>query len=198
MKVRTSVDFLQKQKIVCYLFQRSWNGKLPWGAFSKCAQCFNMHKNTVIGVWRHYEQLAKNFADLPYPKIMCHQNGNTWPVFYDREEMWQIILDLPISARTTIQGIATHLGISTGTVQNLIHKEGIILPYKNKIKSTLSNLNKWVRVEYCMDKHNAATGFVTYKNMANVVMSDEKWFYLTQSAMKTYLVEGEQAPHRTT
>ena len=134
---------------------------------------------------------------MPIGCLPCGRRNNGRPVFYDREELLQEIRTLPVTQRTSVRDIASNVGVAPCTVARIIRDENLIVRHENNIKPALTKENQFARVEYCLDKRDWATGLATYIPFTNICFLDEKWFYISQVSMKTYLCVGEEPPYWT-
>ena len=107
------------------------------------------------------------------------------PYFYDCNKLLAEICSLPITQRTSIWDIASNPGVVHCTVAQIIRNENLIVWHENKIKHALTEENHLVKLEYCLDKRDWATGLATYVPFTNILFLDEKWFYISHVSLKT-------------
>ncbi|KAK9723577.1 hypothetical protein RND81_05G009400 [Saponaria officinalis] len=108
------------------------------------------------------------------------------------------VRSIPLSKRSTLTKLATHMNLHISTVTRLV-KKGSIRRHSNAIKPALTDANKIARVKWCLGKIVKSTlnDGLLFEPMYNVVHIDEKWFLMTKTAQNYYLLPDEIEPHRT-
>ena len=141
MKNRRTLSIKEIQSILVFLFERFKDGQLERGALALAGYVCKLCHSTISRIWNHWHASSPTLP-VPHPKVSCGRAGNGQSFFYDREEMIAVISELPIISCTMIQDIASHLRVSSSTVQRIIADEEILRPHYNKIKHTLLKDNK--------------------------------------------------------
>ncbi|KAF0709244.1 hypothetical protein AaE_012926, partial [Aphanomyces astaci] len=102
------------------------------------------------------------------------------------------LLQVPLANRTTLRSISAHTGISRGSLHRYL-KAGMFRAHSNAIRPTLTDANKYNRMKF-------ALGFVQhdmeFDELLDYVHIEEKWFYITKTTRRYYLVPGEREPER--
>jgi hypothetical protein len=108
------------------------------------------------------------------------------------------VADIPLNRRGTIRSLAYALKISKSSVHRLF-KEGLLRRHFNASRPYLKEENKQARLRWVLSKLDASTlpNNPKFKNMKNIIHSDEKWFNGTQKNKTMYLHPDEEDPHRT-
>ena len=110
----------QKREILGACLAMRVNGDLPRGSFAKIARNMSVGAKSVARLWlaaestRAAEKVAspdcrmKKAAPREYRKI------------YDREQMKEAILAIPLWKRTTVRNLAHELNMPKSTVQDIL------------------------------------------------------------------------------
>jgi hypothetical protein len=72
-------------------------------------------------------------------------------------------------------------------------KKGVFRSHSNAIKPVLTDANKYRRLQFAL---SFVQPTLEFNEMLDVVHLDEKWFYLTKTSRRYYLVPGEAEPNR--
>nr|GMC68321.1 Transposase, Tc1-like protein [Ipomoea batatas] len=105
---------------------------------------------------------------------------------------------IPLNRRTTIRSMATALNMSKTSLHRRV-KEGSLKSHSNAIKPLLTEENRKVRLQFCisMIDSNSPPHNPSFIDMYDHVHIDEKWFFLSKSSQKYYLLPDEDEPYRT-
>ncbi|XP_057771833.1 uncharacterized protein LOC130991537 [Salvia miltiorrhiza] len=78
-------------------------------------------------------------------------------------------------------------------------QEKKLKPHTNAIKPFLTTQNKLCRLRWSLKQLSGVSedGFIPFQSMYNTIHIDEKWFYLTKTNDRYYLLPDEEEPHRT-
>jgi hypothetical protein len=110
----------------------------------------------------------------------------------DLERMAQI----PLKRRTNIRSLAAALDVAPATLHRRF-KDGMInLRHSNALKPALTEENKRQRLQFCLGNLEC-TLFQPHPQssaMFNTVRIDEKWFFMSRTADKLYLLPTEDEP----
>jgi hypothetical protein len=170
------------------------------GAITAAAKKFAVTKQVASRIW---VRAKKNFKDnniqayRASPKKKGRRIGEH--LQYNRDEVSEAISRLPYYKRRTLDLISGSLGISKTTIHRIYRNDKVIIKHTNNIKPSLTDQNKFFRVMYCFDKVNGIreNGNNYFYSSHFDVHLDEKWFFITQTQQKMYLVEGEEGPERS-
>ncbi|XP_071739090.1 uncharacterized protein [Rutidosis leptorrhynchoides] len=182
----------QRQAIYQRLLQESSNGKLRKGSISDIANSYDVYTKTISRIWGrgklHVNE--ESMADVSLKKSKSVGRKKKKINFGE-------VKDLPFRRQSNIRSIANSIGVSKSTLQRRV-QEGALRPHTNAVKPDLTEANKMARLEFCFSKINRSlsNNDSTFDDMFNVVHIDEKWFYLTKSSRRYYLVPGEDEPLR--
>ena len=145
-----------------------------------------------MSVWHLFEQQrADGVGDI---KLRNSRGGNSGRKRIDVDKYKELLTDIPLKNRTTQRAVATQLGLSQQTLRNNLKRLGLRAASRF-LKPLLTEEGKKKRVDWALrwvrDRHGGARVFDT---MDNVVMVDEKWFFIKKNGQRYYLGEGEDLP----
>ncbi|XP_042016761.1 uncharacterized protein LOC121764771 [Salvia splendens] len=100
--------------------------------------------------------------------------------------------------RSTIRKVASKMEVSKTTIGRFL-KSNQLKPHTSAIKPTLTETNKIERMKWCLShiQTTLAEGKLLYHSMHNIVHIDEKWFYMTKTSDRYYLLPDEDVPYRS-
>ncbi|XP_042006025.1 uncharacterized protein LOC121754786 [Salvia splendens] len=192
-RVSLTLTAQEKNLIAQFLLQRSKAGVLPRGSFTEAAKRFGIHKRTSLRIWK----VSKQQMDRGEPVIMRSRASG-----YQHKD--KLMLDeekfrnLSMLERSTIRKVASKMEVSKSTIGRFI-KSRQLKPHTSAIKPTLTEANKLARMKWCLS-HIQLTleeGKLLYHSMHNIVHIDEKWFYMTKTSDRYYLLPDEDVPYRS-
>nr|ABF93607.1 transposon protein, putative, Mariner sub-class [Oryza sativa Japonica Group] len=96
--------------------------------------------------------------------------------------------DISILSRTTIQDVATQLGVSTSKVYRM-KKEGAIKRVSSSLDPHLTDQHKIDRLKWCiemLDPRSVPHNLV-FKPLFDFIFIDEKWFNITRKTVRYYV-----------
>ncbi|XP_042051355.1 uncharacterized protein LOC121796606 [Salvia splendens] len=192
-RVSLALNSQQKNLIAQFLLQRSKAGVLPRGSFTEAAKRFNIHKRTALRIW----QISKQQIDRGEPVMM--QGKATGYQHKDKlmqdEEKFR---NLSMLERSTIRKVASKMEVSKTTIGRFI-KSNQLKPHTSVVKPILTESNKIARMKWCLAhiQPTLADGKLLYHSMHNIVHIDEKWFYMTKTSDRYYLLPDEDVPYRS-
>ncbi|KAI3665034.1 hypothetical protein L6452_43650 [Arctium lappa] len=183
----------QRQDIYRSLLQQSSDGKLKKGSISDLAAQYGVSTRTVSRIWHLAKLQAYNGSTIDVSSKMPKVVGRK-RLQIDLNQVSQI----PLRRRTNIRSIAKSLSVSKSTLHRRI-KEGALRPHTNAIKLDLTHANKKSRLEFCLSMvtRPSLSSNPTFYDMFNVIHIDEKWFYMSKSSKRYYLLPDEDEPLRT-
>ena len=128
-------------------------------------------------------------------KIDTGKNSCKWDIVLLQEAIKQV----PYSLRQTYTMTHQELGVPRSTVYWMV-KRGHFINHTATVKPTLGEVHKVGRVMYAIDHIDPTTvnNIMRFKEDYDVVYVDEKWFNITQIAMRCILAPGEKGPQRKT
>lgn len=189
---RNNLDEKMRQRLIEHLLSGSTAGKLGRGDILNAAKKFKCSRYQVMGVWNRFEQQkADGVTDI---NLRNNRGGNSGRKRFDVEKYKDELKDIPLKNRTTQRAVANQLGLSQQTLRNNLKHLGMRAASRF-LKPLLTEEGKKKRVDWALrwvrDRHGGARVFDT---MDNVVMVDEKWFFIKKNGQRYYLGEGEDLP----
>ena len=128
-------------------------------------------------------------------------------LLHNREALKQRSRLVPLNKKKTYRSLAKQLGVSHQLVFRLLRKEQVFRRHVSGLKPTLTDANKWWRLEWAVDKidplstkktHSTrSTPKLVHRNLMNEAHLDEKWFFLCEEGARCILVSDEKDPVRT-
>ena len=91
----------------------------------------------------------------------------------------------------TVRDLAQGLGVSKSTIHKLIRVEKVIYPHSNALLPLLTEQDMLTRFFYARSR--LETGENVFKGAFDKIHVDEKWFFITEIALRTYLTANEKA-----
>ncbi|XP_047961430.1 uncharacterized protein LOC125206185 [Salvia hispanica] len=183
-----------KNNIVQHLLKNSEGGVLRKGAVYEAAEAFGVNRKTISRLWKAATAMMENGEPAHMVgKVKGYKRGEKTTVDEER------VRTLSVLERSTYRVMAPKLGVSKMTICRWV-KEGQLKPHTSAVKPHLTEVNKLARLKWCLSQlqpNISSAGKVAYNEMRNVVHIDEKWFYLTKSADRYYLLPDEEEPHRS-
>ncbi|KAK9733580.1 hypothetical protein RND81_04G076300 [Saponaria officinalis] len=126
--------------------------------------------------------------------LPSHKLGNTnKPKRIINKEM---IIDLPKSKRGSMEKLSKQIGVGYGTIQRWV-KKGSIRKHTNTLHQTLSEATKFQRLIFALGAISINMNNFKFNDMNNHVHIDEKWFYLTKTTERYYLLPEEEDHYRS-
>ena len=110
--------------------------------------------------------------------------------------MREAIKEVSLQHKRTIRRLAKVLEVPKTTVHRIKQDRlaNVIVPHSNTVKPYLTDHNKLSRFGQAEDHLSRQTG--RFKDMAEWVHVDEKWFFITEAELHLYLASGELPPVR--
>ena len=182
---------LEKDQIVHLLSINYNNNKLKKGMISKIASEYAVSRMTISNIWKVVLQSIKIGE---HPNVQRKYKGGNQGYVLDLEK----VRSIPLHLRTNIRTLACQLSACKSTVHRLIQK-GKIKSHSNALKPYLTVPNMESRMKFVLNHIESSTLRTnpTYVGMFSIVHIDEKWFYMTRTSQKYYLLPSEPEPHRT-
>ncbi|XP_042065382.1 uncharacterized protein LOC121808885 [Salvia splendens] len=183
----------KKNLIAQFLLQRSTTGVLPRGSCAEAAKKFNIHKRTAKRIWHiSKHQIDRGEPVMMQGKVTGYQHKDKLMLDEDK------FRNLSILERSTIRKVASKMEVSKTTIGRFL-KSNQLKPHTSAIKPTLTETNKIARMKWCLShiQPTLAEGKLLYHSMHNMVHIDEKWFYMTKTSDRYYLLPEEDVPYRS-
>ncbi|VFQ99233.1 unnamed protein product [Cuscuta campestris] len=110
----------------------------------------------------------------------------------------QAIAETPLRNRTTIRSLAAAIGKPKSTVHEWI-KKGMLRSHSNAIKPYLTDDNKVARLRFCLNQVEPDSMSLQprFNSFHNVLHIDEKWFFMSKTSQRFYVLPDEVDPYRT-
>jgi len=185
------------------------------GAINSVANQFSCHHTTISRIWR---KAKKNRVD---PDVLAyraspehHKCGRKRK--YDEAELAEAIKAVPVLQKRSERALSAALGIPKMTLHHYKVRDDIIRPESNCLKPLLNPLHKEIRMACAFSRVVArdlaahgefgAGNFgsderccddLVFDSADNEVHIDEKWFFITEHALRVHLAKGEKSPMRT-
>jgi hypothetical protein len=203
------------------------DGKLRKGFLSELASELGFERKTISRQWKQMSlkmapllnnQNQENHASIIRDNAHIlfgtgHSSRRKGKYKYDREELKATVAAVPQKQRQSVRGLASVIGIPQTTVQDFLkppkpkpkkdadQEVKILRRHSSALKPKLTEMNKLERFHFALDKIKATTTHLqnpTFDPQFNKVHINEKWFHLTRDGERYILVDGEEAPKRTT
>ncbi|KAK9668400.1 hypothetical protein RND81_13G057600 [Saponaria officinalis] len=183
----------ERHKIACSILENSINYKTKRGIMKLMASQFQVDRRTIFEVWRTAKAQRQSGQSLNLTSKMPGKEGRP-----SIEVPVEKIMNTSKSERTTLEQMGIVAGVSKSTVKKWVI-EGKLKVHSSAIHPQLSADNKLLRLKFVISKlyFDKILKILKFKDMNNVVHIDEKWFNMTQTTARYYLVDGEIHPHRT-
>ncbi|KAK9666092.1 hypothetical protein RND81_14G159900 [Saponaria officinalis] len=190
---------IERRNIATLLLQKSDDGSLLRGSITEAATQWNVHRNTITVIWNR----AKNSQLEGSLNVKSKRYGNT-----NKKRILpniDYIKTLKFSDRSTIERLSKKVKVSVGTVHSWV-VNGLLKPHSSPLHPQLTELNKVNRLKFCLnsiavyqtaDQVGEPSTRLKFQDMSNTVHIDEKWFYLSRSNQRYYVVDGEELPYRS-
>ncbi|XP_074347665.1 uncharacterized protein LOC141686536 [Apium graveolens] len=182
---------LEKHHIVRTFTLNYNNGKLKQGTINQVAFNYGVSRSAISRIWKETLQAIKSGDDLD---VQRKYKGSNKSKVFDLEK----VSSIPLRLRTNIRTLACQLNAPKSTVHRIIQR-GKIRSHSNALKPFLTSQNMEARVSFVLSHIENSTLHTspTYVDMYCMVHIDEKWFYMTRTSQKYYLLPSEPEPHRT-
>jgi len=183
----------QRQDIYEDLLQISNHGKLKRTHTTHVATKHNVHLRTVQRIW----QRAQNCKAQGIPvdvKSRIPKNCHRKKIQVDLSR----VADIPLNRRGTIRSLAHALGVHKTTLHRWF-TEGLLRRHSSALRPYLKEANKKDRLSWCLSMLDPSTlpNNPKFRNMEDIIHTDEKWFNGTKKTKTAYMLPDEDDPHRT-
>ncbi|XP_031124382.1 uncharacterized protein LOC116027098 [Ipomoea triloba] len=175
------------------LLKHSVNGKVKYGSIKDVANVYSVSTRTVSRIWKKGIACVANGVPVD---ISLNLSGNVGRkrIAINPEDVARI----PLNRRTTIRSMASALSMSKTSLHRRV-KEGSLKSHSNATKPMLTEENRKVRLQFCISMIDSSSSHnnPSFIDMYDCVHIDEKWFFLSRTSQKYYLLPEEDKPYRT-
>lgn len=189
---RNDVSNDKRRVIFEALLARAKNGNLMGHETGEVSIAFSVPIRTVQRIWKQGKSCLDqgSLVDVSSRKSKCGRKKLEVDV--------SVLRGLPLSSRTTLDDLSTHLHVSKSKLHSM-KREGIIKRVSNSIKPYLTDKNKKDRLKWCLSMLDPMSipNDPVFKGLFDFVFIDEKWFNITRKTERYYTVQGEHEPTRT-
>ncbi|KAK9749988.1 hypothetical protein RND81_02G164200 [Saponaria officinalis] len=166
------------------------DGKLKHGIEGEIANRYGVSRFTIQRIWK-----------VVQAAIIAEVNPNLKPLFKGAKPLdidLNKVRTIPLRKRQNMYRLGKAIGCPESTIQRLVKKEKI-RAHSNAIKPFLTDENMKARVKFVLSKilPGSVPRNPTFECMYNYVHINEKWFYMSRTDQKYYLLPDEDEPHRT-
>nr|GMD78411.1 Transposase, Tc1-like protein [Ipomoea batatas] len=169
------------------------NGKVKYGSVKDVASMYSVSTRTVSRIWKKGIACVTNGVPVDTP-LNLSGNVGMKRIQINPEDVARI----PLNRRTTIRSLARALDMSKTSLHRRV-KEGSLRSHSNAIKPMLTEENRKVRLQFCISMIDSSSSHNNpcFIDMYDRVHIDEKWFFLSRTSQKYYLLSEEDEPYRT-
>jgi hypothetical protein len=165
--------------------------RLAHGAVTKQAKKFKMSARSISRLWKQATINRDNGDGYTATSNKKERSGR--PILYDRIELQSALEQVPRHERGSMRSVAAKLGVAVSTAHLLIREEKIIQPHSSPLKPYLTEHNKLMRFLYCQNRiFTDGFGVKRWAGAYDEIHVDEKWFFITEKALKVYLTPKEK------
>ncbi|KAH9145227.1 hypothetical protein AeRB84_010860 [Aphanomyces euteiches] len=156
---------------------------------------FNCSARTVQRIWSSAKEqgIAQGNFDVNIHNKKKGRVGRK--VEYTAEVIHSKLIEMDKRDRTSFRTMSEKTGISVGTLHNCM-KNGMFRSHTSAIKPSLTPANMLARVDFALKAIDEES--LAFMEMSNIVHLDEKWYFLTKTSRRFYLLPGEKEPVRRT
>ncbi|ETV89806.1 hypothetical protein H310_15357 [Aphanomyces invadans] len=158
--------------------------RLPKGLAQLLAEKYNCHASTIRRVFARAKEQGVAVGNMKVSVASKKQGRVGSKAAFTPRVVKEKILRVPLAQRTTLRSISEHTGISRGSLHSYL-KMGLFRSHSNAIRPKLTEAKKYSRMKFAFDFVRASMEF---DDMMHYVHLDEKWFYLTKTTRRYYLV----------
>ncbi|XP_057775233.1 uncharacterized protein LOC130994215 [Salvia miltiorrhiza] len=183
----------ERNKVAQWLLEHSSAGKLQHGAKKEAALHFKVNLKTI---WKIWSQVSHQRACGVPVEVKSIRKGC---LHKDKKHIdVEKVKKLSVLERSSLRCMSTHLGVSKSLIHKWV-KERKLKPHTNAIKPFLTPQNRLCRLSWSLKQLSSLSedGFIQFQSMYNTIHIDEKWFYLTKTKDRYYLMPDEVEPYRT-
>ena len=144
----------QKRAVLGALLASRVNGALPYGEQAKIARNLAVSRFAVGRLWKSAKRSREDHNGTIYtPDVCSKKKGNNRELkkVYDRQQMKEEILSIPLWKRTTVRNLAAELKMPKSTIHDILKKEKdeVIHHHTSRLKVHLNEEQMFQRILYC-------------------------------------------------
>ncbi|VFQ95494.1 unnamed protein product [Cuscuta campestris] len=163
-----------------------------YGQINTLAAEYNVSRKTVSNIWAIAKKQIEQGIAIDVRSKLAGNSGRKRAVMDIKA-----IADTPLRKRTNVRSLAAAIGKPKSTVHEWI-KRGLLRSHSKAIKPYLTDANKISRLRFCLDQVEPYSMSIhpRFKSFHNVLHIDEKWFFMSKTSQKFYLLPDEADPYR--
>ncbi|XP_057791292.1 uncharacterized protein LOC131008429 [Salvia miltiorrhiza] len=193
IRTRPNLTDEERNIVAQWLLQHSSDGDLCYGAKKEAAQKFQVDAKTIWRIWNSaaaQQLLGRPIHLVSMKKGVKHKDKQVLDV--------EKVRNMSVLERSSLRIMSGKLGVSKSLLHRWV-KEKKIRPHTNAIKPFLTSQNMLLRLRWSLSQLIPLNegGKFKFQTMYNTIHVDEKWFYLTKTADRYYLLPNEIEPHRS-
>ncbi|VFQ67854.1 unnamed protein product [Cuscuta campestris] len=163
-----------------------------YGQITKLVSNFKVSRKSVSKIWAIVKKQLERGATIDVSSKIAGNSGRKRVVLY-----LTVVVDTPLRKRTNLRALAAAIGQPKSTVHEWV-KRGMLRSHSNAINPYLTYANKITRLRFCLDQVDPySMGSVPkFKTFNNVLHINEKWFFMSKTSQRFYLLLDEADPYR--
>ncbi|XP_031112047.1 uncharacterized protein LOC116016020 [Ipomoea triloba] len=175
------------------LLKHSVNGKVKYGSIKDVANVYSVSTRTVSRIWKKGVACVANGVPVDISLNLSGNVGRKRIAINPKD-----VARIPLNRWTTIRSMASALSMSKTSLHRRV-KEGSLKSHSNAIKPMLTEENRKVRLQFCISMIDSSSSHnnPSFIDMYDRIHIDEKWFFLSRTSQKYYLLPEEDEPYRT-
>ena len=132
------------------LTMRDDHGELQRGAYTKIARNLGVEPRSVSRLWRLASTTRAN-GKVHTPDTLSRKGHREPHLVYDREQLRQETLTVPLWKRSTVRNLAAELKMPKSTLHDILKKEKdeVIHHHTSRLKVHLNEEQMFQRILYC-------------------------------------------------
>ena len=180
----------ERERLLGFLLSNYKDGKLRRGSIVEAATEFEKDKSVISRLWRTW---LKKREEEGYWDVRSNKYLTGRRILYNKEDIKEELLNMPLDDRRTTRSIAGKLDVSQHTIHRAV-KEKILKKKMQHVLPILTEQNRIHRLLYCVNEIYSVSDPANFCPMYDRVHLDEKWFYICEKKGKYYLVDEEKLP----
>ena len=144
----------QKRAVLGALISHVVDGKLQHGSYALVGKKLGVPAKSAARLWRA-AATTRSTGAIHSPEVISKKKGNEayrkHKLVYDREQMREEILAIPLWKRSTVRNLAHELKMPRSTLQDILKKEKdeVIHHHTSRLKVNLNEEQMFQRILYC-------------------------------------------------
>lgn len=183
----------ERHMIVCTLFESTLNSKPKHGLINELAVKYQVNRSTIFRVWTKAKKQREEGIHVNVNSRLPGKKGN-YIIPFPRD----LIKSKRLSERSTVSKLSKAINYSESTVYRW-KKKGYIRSHTSAVHPDLTADNKLLRLHFVMGKLylDVILKKIMFKDHNSFIHGDEKWFNMSKTTQRYYLVEDENIPYRS-